>query len=61
MGKTVLDLNFHAMGVRLVNLRRANGKTEALNDQTELQMNDTLVISGTPRNLAVAENKLLKG
>ena len=61
LGKTVLDLNFHAMGVRLVNLRRANGKTEALNDQTELQMNDTLVISGTPRNLAVAENKLLKG
>ena len=61
LGKVVADLNFHAMGVRLVNLRRANGKTEAVQDQTELQMNDTLVISGTPRTLAIAEDKLLKG
>ncbi len=61
LGKVVDDLNFHAMGVRLVNLRRANGKTEAVHDQTELQMNDTLVISGTPRTLAIAEDKLLKG
>ncbi len=61
LGKPVADLNFHAMGVRLVNLRRANGKTEAVQDQTMLQVNDTLVISGTPRTLAIAEEKLLKG
>ena len=49
------------MGVRLVSLRRASGKTEAVHDHTELEMNDTLVISGIPRTLAIAEEKLLKG
>jgi CPA2 family monovalent cation:H+ antiporter-2 len=61
LGKVVADLNFHAMGVRLVNLRRASGKHANVEDQTELQVNDTLVISGTPRTLAIAEDKLLKG
>ena len=61
LGKAVVDLNFHAMGVRLVNLRRANGKSAAVQEETELQVNDTLVISGTPRTLAIAEEKLLKG
>ena len=61
LGKAVADLNFHAMGVRLVSLRRASGKAAAPQDSTELQMNDTLVISGTPRTLAIAEDKLLKG
>jgi len=60
-GKTVGDLNFHAMGVRLVNLRRANGKNDHVHEQALLQTNDTLVISGTPPTLAMAENKLLKG
>lgn len=61
LGKSVADLNFHAMGVRLVNLRRASGKSEVVQEQLQLQMNDTLVISGTPRTLAIAEDKLLKG
>jgi CPA2 family monovalent cation:H+ antiporter-2 len=61
LGKTVADLNFHAMGVRVVGLRRASGKNETLLDQTELQANDTLVLSGNTRTLAVAEDKLLKG
>ncbi len=61
LDKAVADLNFHAMGVRLVNLRRASGKTEAVHDDTALQVNDTLVLSGTPRTLAMAEHKLLKG
>ena len=61
LGKTVSDLNFHAMGVRLVGLRRASGKNETLLEQTELQANDTLVLSGNLRTLAVAEDKLLKG
>ena len=55
------DLDFHALGVRLVNLRRTSGKNEAVHDNTELQANDTLVISGTPRTLALAEQKLLRG
>ena len=61
LGRPVADLNFHAMGVRLVGLRRASGKTEALSDATDLQSGDTLVLSGTPRTLAVAEEKLLQG
>ena len=61
LGRVVADLNFHAMGVRLVNLRRTHGHNETVHDDTELQANDTLVISGTPRTLALAEQKLLKG
>jgi CPA2 family monovalent cation:H+ antiporter-2 len=61
LGRTVLDLNFHAMGVRLVNLRRASGRSEAIDDALELQMGDTLVLSGNTRTLALAEEKLLKG
>ena len=61
LGKAVGDLNFHAIGVRLVHLRRADGKTAAPEDHTELRVNDTLVLSGTARTLAVAEHKLLKG
>ncbi len=61
LGRSVAALNFHAMGVRLVGLRRASGKNEVPGDDTELQMNDTLVLSGTPRTLAIAEEKLLKG
>ncbi|MBM3387291.1 MAG: potassium transporter [Betaproteobacteria bacterium] len=59
--RTVADLNFHAMGVRLVGLRRANGKSEVVSDTLALQMNDTLVISGTVRTLAMAEDKLTRG
>ena len=61
LGKPVADLNFHAMGVRLVGLRRANGKSEPVSDTLEFELNDTLVISGTALTLAVAEDKLIKG
>jgi len=57
----VADLNFHAMGVRLVGLRRASGLNETVSDSTALQASDTLVLSGTPRTLTMAEHKLLKG
>ncbi len=61
LGKKVQDLAFHAMGVRVVNLRRANGQSEAVSDATELQGQDTLVLSGTSQSLALAEEKLMKG
>ena len=61
LGKKLKDLAFHAMGVRAVNLRRANGQTEPVNDDTELQANDAWVLSGTSQTLAVAEEKLLRG
>ena len=61
LGRVVADLNFHAMGVRLASLRRASGKNESVDDALELQMGDTLVLSGNARTLALAEEKLLRG
>ena len=61
LGKKLQDLALHAIGVRAVNLRRANGQTEPVNDDTELQANDAWVLSGTSQTLAVAEEKLLRG
>lgn len=49
------------MGVRVVNLRRANGQPEDVTDETELHPGDTLVLSGKSQTLAVAEEKLLRG
>jgi CPA2 family monovalent cation:H+ antiporter-2 len=61
LGKRVKDLAFHAMGVRVVNLRRSHGQNENVSDETELYAGDTLVMSGKSQNLAVAEEKLLRG
>jgi CPA2 family monovalent cation:H+ antiporter-2 len=49
------------MGVRVVSLRRAQGQSEGVTDETELQSGDTLVLSGKSQTLAVAEQKLLRG
>ena len=61
LGKRVSDLALHAMGVRVISLRRAHGASEPVNEDTELQMSDTLVLSGTAQTLAVAEEKLMRG
>ncbi|PUE06331.1 potassium transporter [Limnohabitans sp. T6-5] len=61
LGKQVQDLALHAMGVRVVSLRRANGQTLRVSEETELQTGDTLVLSGKLKTLAVAEEKLLRG
>jgi monovalent cation:H+ antiporter-2, CPA2 family len=61
LGKPLADLALHAVGVRVVSLRRADGVVAALNDDCLLQDGDTLVLSGKPETLAVAEAKLLKG
>ncbi|MFM9899393.1 MAG: cation:proton antiporter [Polaromonas sp.] len=47
-------------GVRVVSLRRSNGKPQAALTDTVLQSGDTLVLSGTPEALAMAEEKLLR-
>ena len=60
IGKPLLHLALHAMGTRVVNLRRGNGVTELPSDDVLLQSGDTLVLSGTPENLALAEQKLLR-
>jgi CPA2 family monovalent cation:H+ antiporter-2 len=53
------DLVLHAIGVRVVSLRSADGKVRPAQDQTVLRAGDTLVLSGKPEALAVAEQKLL--
>jgi len=60
-GKPLGDLALHAMGVQVISLRRANGKPAPLDDSLPLQGGDTLVLSGTPTALAVAEGALLAG
>ncbi|HEY8881085.1 MAG TPA: cation:proton antiporter [Roseateles sp.] len=59
-GKLLDDLALHALGVAVVSLRRANGKG-LLVDGATLAGGDTLVLSGTPTALALAEEKLLAG
>jgi CPA2 family monovalent cation:H+ antiporter-2 len=51
----------HSLGVRVVSLRRSNGKPVVFDDATTLEGGDTLVLSGKADTLAVAEQKLLKG
>jgi CPA2 family monovalent cation:H+ antiporter-2 len=48
-----------ALGVRVVSLRRANGKPVDPGLDPVLADGDTLVLSGVPEALAVAEEKLL--
>ena len=47
--------------VRVVSLRRSNGKPQPVNDDTLLEGGDTLVLSGKPGALAMAEETLLSG
>ena len=61
LGKPLGLLALHAVGVRLVSLRHANGKTSVPQDDTLLQDGDTLVLSGKPEALAMASEKLLRG
>ncbi len=61
LGQTLGDQALHAIGVRVVSLRRAAGTPVAVDDHCELQSGDTLVLSGKPQALAVAQEKLLRG
>jgi monovalent cation:H+ antiporter-2, CPA2 family len=61
LGRALSQMALHATGVRVVSLRRSNGK--AIDPETDppLADGDTLVLSGRPEPLAVAEEKLLRG
>jgi monovalent cation:H+ antiporter-2, CPA2 family len=59
-GKRLDDLALHALGVAVVSLRRASGKGLLVEGAT-LAGGDTLVISGNPQALALAEEKLIAG
>jgi len=61
VGRRLGHFALHAMGVRVVSLRRADGKAVPVEDEVTLQGGDTLVLSGRPEPLALAEQKLLAG
>lgn len=60
-GNSLASLVLHAVGVRVVSLRRSSGMSLEPLDNTLLEGGDTLVLSGKPGALAVAEDKLLRG
>ena len=59
-GERLGDLALHATGVGVVSLRRANGSVVDASDELVLAGGDTLVLSGLPEALALAEGKLLR-
>jgi CPA2 family monovalent cation:H+ antiporter-2 len=59
--RTLGSLALHAMGVRVVSLRRGNGHAVDVSDDLLLMDGDTLVMSGQVEPLARAEEKLLGG
>ncbi|MCB1998444.1 MAG: TrkA C-terminal domain-containing protein, partial [Rhodoferax sp.] len=61
VGQPLGDLLLTPMGVQVAKLRRASGEVLAPDDSHVLTAGDTLVLSGLPEPLALAEAKLLKG
>jgi monovalent cation:H+ antiporter-2, CPA2 family len=61
LGNAVSQLSLPALGVRVLSVRRSSGKTLDLDTDPALQDGDTLVLSGLPETLAVAEQRLLAG
>ena len=61
VGRALGQLALHAVGVRIVGLRRRNGTAATLDDDTVLDDGDTLVLSGKPDALAIAIDVLQKG
>ena len=61
IGQTVSHLALHALGTRVVTLRRRNGQSIDAALDPMLEDGDTLVLSGKPEPLAKATQKLLKG
>jgi CPA2 family monovalent cation:H+ antiporter-2 len=59
LGRTLADLALHAVGVTVVSVRRATGAVTHPDDDLHLSSGDTLVLSGKPDALALAEAKLL--
>jgi CPA2 family monovalent cation:H+ antiporter-2 len=60
-GRALSHFALHAVGVRVVSLRRSDGKAVDPASDPPLQDGDTLVLSGRPETLAVAEDLLLRG
>ena len=60
LGRTLLDQALHAIGVQVVSMRLASGRVLVPDDKQVLGAGDTLVLSGLPEALALAEAKLLR-
>jgi len=61
LGQTLGDLALHAVGVQVVSVRRSGGAVIEAHDELRLGAGDTLVLSGLPEALSLAESKLLEG
>ncbi len=61
LGKSIESQALHALKVRVMSLRRKDGVVCTIDEFTELQEGDTLVLNGKPEALALAEQKLLRG
>jgi CPA2 family monovalent cation:H+ antiporter-2 len=59
VGRTLADQALHAVGVTVVSVRRASGAVNKPEDTMVLAAGDTLVLSGLPEPLSLAEAKLL--
>jgi CPA2 family monovalent cation:H+ antiporter-2 len=59
-GHTLGSLALHAIGVAVVSVRKGDGRVLAPDDTLALAGGDTLVLSGLPEPLALAEAKLLQ-
>ncbi len=60
-GHVLDELALHAMGVSVVSIRHAGGGVTAPAADHRMAAGDTLVLSGLPEPLALAEEKLLRG
>jgi CPA2 family monovalent cation:H+ antiporter-2 len=61
LGRPLGDAALHAMGVQVVSVRQATGRVADARDDHVLKAGDTLVLSGLPEALALAEAALLEG
>ncbi|MEN9891360.1 MAG: hypothetical protein RLY78_1655, partial [Pseudomonadota bacterium] len=61
LGQTLGEQLFAPMGVLVVSVRQAGGRVIEPQDALVLASGDTLVLSGVPETLALAEARLLKG
>jgi monovalent cation:H+ antiporter-2, CPA2 family len=61
VGKSMAHVSLSALGVRLISLRRGNGKVIKPGDDVLFEGGDTLVLSGRAETLAAAERQLLTG
>ena len=60
IGSPISHFDLHRVGVRVVSLRRGNGKAMPLTEDLEMAEGDTLVLSGQAASLAVASSLLLQ-